>query len=193
MILRTLSTFLLLFTLSLLHAQQNPNELHRQVRTLSAEQKLKLLGYLRHVGADIDQEIVDLYQRLPSAQQSRSDQYLRFLKQDPAYMPRTRVAWDRDTIRFGVMEEGSVLIDSFTVRNIGTAPYVVHDIRSACDCTLLEKPVYPVLPGESLTLRIEFNSKGKAGDTEAGVVLFDNSSPNTRNILYLIGRIVPRQ
>jgi hypothetical protein len=176
-----------------LHAQIDPNTLHKQVRSLDADQKEKLLAYLRFLGADIDQEIVQLYREIPENQQSRADQYIRFLNMDPALLPRTSVTWDRDTILFGVMEEGSVLLDSFTVHNTGSAPYIVHDIRTACDCTLLQKPEFPVMPGESLTLRVEFKSKGKAGETEAGMVLFDNSSPNARNILYLIGTITPRR
>jgi hypothetical protein len=48
------------------------------------------------------------------------------------------------------------------------------------------------MPGESLTMRVEFNSSGKRGRSQPGIIVYDNSSPNLRNILYLDGEVVPR-
>lgn len=172
-----------------LQAQQDMEALNRQMRTLTHEQKVQLLGYMR---TDIDQELMDQYRKLSPERQARAGEYIRFLKQDPTTLPRTTVSWDRSTIQFGSMEEGSVRIDSFAVTNVGTAPWVVHDVRSACDCTVLQRPEYPLMPGETAFIRVQFDSKGKAGPTEAGVVLFDNSAPNARSILYLKGDITPR-
>jgi hypothetical protein len=170
-------------------AQQDMDALNRQMRTLTPEQKVQLLGYMR---TDIDQELMAQYQKLTPERQARAGEYIRFLKQDPTTLPRTTVSWDRSTIQFGSMEEGSVMIDSFTVTNTGKAPWLVHEVRAACDCTVLQRPEYPLMPGETAVIRVQFDSKGKAGETEAGIVLFDNSSPNARSILYIKGKITPR-
>lgn len=103
------------------------------------------------------------------------------------------VSWNRDTLEYGVIEEGTILIDSFMVTNTGKVPYLISNVRSSCDCTVLRYPKTPVQPGKSASVRIEFDSHGKAGLTQPGIVVYDNSTPNLRSILYLNGKVVPRK
>ncbi len=105
----------------------------------------------------------------------------------------TTVHWNRDTLEFGIIEEGAILLDSFVVTNTGAVPYEIRNVRSSCDCTVLRYPKTPVQPGKSASIRIEFDSHGKAGWTQPGIVVYDNSTPNLRSILYLNGRVVPRK
>lgn len=105
----------------------------------------------------------------------------------------TTVRWNRDTLDFQVIEEGTILLDSFVVTNTGTVPYQIYSVRSSCDCTVLRYPKTPVQPGKSASIRIEFDSQGKAGNTQPGIVVYDNSSPNLRSILYLNGHVKPRR
>jgi hypothetical protein len=53
-------------------------------------------------------------------------------------------------------------------------------------------PKFPVLPGETATVRVEFKSQGKVGKTIPGIIIYDNSSPNQRNLLYLNGEVTPK-
>ena len=106
---------------------------------------------------------------------------------------RTTVAWDRDTIDFGVIEEGAILLDSFSVTNTGTVPYQIRNVRTSCDCTVLRYPKTPIQPGKTAAIRVEFDSRGKAGMAQPGIIIYDNSAPNSRSILYFNGRIVPRK
>jgi len=108
-------------------------------------------------------------------------------------VPNTRIEWNRDTLHFGEIEEGTLLLDSFIVKNIGDAPYLIRDIKTTCDCTLVKYPKKPIPPGKSGTIRLEFESVGKSGATYPGLVVYDNSSPNARSILYLNGYIIPRR
>ncbi len=105
----------------------------------------------------------------------------------------TTVVWNRDTLDFGVIEEGAILLDSFSVTNTGPVPYQIRSVRSNCDCTVLRYPKTPVQPGKSATIRVEFDSRGKAGMAQPGIILYDNSTPNSRSILYFKGRIMPRK
>lgn len=105
----------------------------------------------------------------------------------------TTVSWNRDTLQFGIIEEGMILLDSFLVTNTGTLPYQITNARASCDCTVLRYPKTPVKPGQTASIRIEFDSQGKAGLTQPGIIIYDNSTPNLRSILYLNGRVVPRK
>ncbi len=112
---------------------------------------------------------------------------------DTSPAERTTVSWSRDTLDFGVMEEGAILLDSFTVTNTGAVPYQIRSVRTSCDCTVLRYPKSPVQPGKTATIRVEFDSRGKSGLAQPGIILYDNSMPNLRSILYFNGRIVPRK
>lgn len=105
----------------------------------------------------------------------------------------TTVSWKPDTLQFGIIEEGTILLDSFVLTNTGVLPYEIRGAKASCDCTVLRYPKKPIKPGQSASIRIEFDSQGKAGLTQPGIIIYDNSSPNLRSILYLNGRVMPRR
>jgi hypothetical protein len=188
-----LPLLLLLFcAFSSLHGQ----DLSAHLKKISVEQKKVLLDYIRSQGGNLDQEIRQLYDQLQPEQQEKSLLYLELLAKSAgqgAKPPHTEVRWSNDTLSYQIIEEGMTVIDSFTVQNIGKYPYIIYSNKTSCDCTILRAPEFPVMPGESAVVRVEFNSANKIGKTRAGIVLFDNSAPNRRSILYLDGEILPRR
>lgn len=173
-------------------AQPSP-ETQTLVRRLTPEQKLKVLEYLRQQGVDLDKEIAWGLEQLPDGGKEKTLQMMQSMQPNSGKANRTTVGWDRDTIALGDVEEGILKIDSFRVTNTGKVAYQISEIRTSCDCTVLRKPEFPILPGDTATLRVEFDTRNKQGPTLAGIVLYDNSSPNLRNILYLKANVVPRQ
>lgn len=113
--------------------------------------------------------------------------------QSTAALERTTVEWEPDTLFFDDINEGHILLDSFRVTNTGDQPYVIKSVKASCDCTVLRFPKEPIPPGKTATLRVEFDSAGKAGPAQPGIVVYDNSRPNSRSILYLSGNITPRK
>lgn len=170
-----------------------PESIRPTLREMTTSQKMQMLDYLRSAGANLDREIQSMYEQLSPEKQIRAVQYLDLLNRGFETIPRTTVSWNRDTIRYGQVEDGAIVLDSFRVTNTGIYPYIIKDVRTSCDCTILQFPRYPVMPGESATIRIEFDSQGKLGRTTPGIVVYDNSSPNARTIVYLDGAVLPRE
>lgn len=106
---------------------------------------------------------------------------------------RTTVDWEPDTLFFGDVYAGAILLDSFKVTNTGEHPYIIRDVKASCDCTVLKFPRQPVMPGDTAIVRVEFDSAGKAGLARPGIVVYDNSIPNSRSILYLEGYVISRK
>lgn len=175
--------------------QAQTTDLRTLLTNLTQAQKKQALEYLRSLnGDDLDKAITLTYNQLDPSAQAKATQYLQALQPRNDGRPaRTTVQWNRDTLRFGAIEEGTILIDSFTVTNTGKVPYVITGNQTACDCTVLRAPTQPLLPGEHAAVRIEFNSVGKTGKVRTGIVLQDNSTPNARTILYLVGEVKPRK
>lgn len=170
-----------------------PQDIRPQLRKLTTEQKLKVLEYLRTLGASLDKEVQQTYEQVNNDNRAKVQQYLNLVQQKTDKVPPTTVRWNRDTIHFGKIEEGQLLLDSFRVTNTGREPYVIRDVKTSCDCTVLRYPTFPVMPGESATLRIEFDSHSKIGQALPGIIVYDNSSPNARNLLYLKGEVTPKK
>lgn len=184
-----------LFLAATLRAQTVPvGELRPYLDSLSVSQKVELLDYMRQLGVSIDREVVHSYQELDKNKQARALQYIRLnlLGHAPATDDRTTVRFKRDTLHFGQVWEGEIILDSFLVTNTGARPYTVQDVKATCDCTVLRRPERPIMPGETAAIRVEFDTKGKIGITTPGIVIYDNTKPNGRQIVYMQADIIPR-
>jgi hypothetical protein len=159
--------------------------------TLNAAQKELVLDYAHHLGAYYGKPVEKTVQMLNPKNQERVALYIAFL-QNPAQHKSTSVHWNFDTLKFAAMEEGMILIDSFVITNTGTEPYFIKEVKASCDCAALSYPKFPVMPGDSASMRIEFDSINKAGRQLPAIVVYDNSRPNRRSILYLEGEVTPK-
>lgn len=190
--------FLFLFATALLTGLKaqtvSIGELRPYLDTLSTAQKVELLEYMRYQGSSIDREVAQSYLQLDKNQQDRTLQYVRLqlLKKQQETDDRTTVRWAQDTIQIGKVDEGEVITDSFLVTNTGANPYHIKEVKATCDCTVMRRPVFPVMPGETAAIRVEFDTRGKIGRTTPGVVVYDNTRPNGRHIVYLNAEVVPR-
>ncbi|HML58392.1 MAG TPA: DUF1573 domain-containing protein [Ferruginibacter sp.] len=78
---------------------------------------------------------------------------------------------------FGHITEGEVVSHEFTFKNIGTTPLIISNATATCGCTIPEKPEAPVMPGETGTIRVKFNSTGRPGRTHKEVTVVSNAQP----------------
>ncbi len=163
------------------------------MKNLSYEEKVQMVEYNRFLGASIDKELMWSLAQLDSASQAKSLNYIMALQVKSGRTLRTSVSWSTDTLKMGHMEEGDVFKDSLKVTNNGTNPYFITDIKASCDCTVIKFSNEIILPGESAWLPVIFDSIDKAGPIAAAIVVQDNSTPNSRSILYLNGDVRPKK
>lgn len=183
-------TFALVFCAQWMGAQ----DINLLLENLTMEQKLKTLEYIRSAGTDIDQQIVCSFEQLNRQKKAQTIKYLIAIQPNTDGRPmRTGVICSRDTLNFGMLEEGLTYIDSVEITNIGEVPYSITSYQTACDCAVLKMPDQPVLPGEKAMVRIEFNSFSKRGKVNTGIVLQDNSLPNARTIIYVKGEVTSQK
>ena len=91
-------------------------------------------------------------------------------------MPATTVEFDAQTYDFGTAKEGEVLKHTYTFKNTGANPYLISNVHTPCGCT---EPVYskkPVMPGETGSIEVHFNTQGKVGkNTNRPVTIYGNT------------------
>jgi hypothetical protein len=170
-----------------------PNDYKALVQQLNREQQQNLEDYLRHMTGDLEMEPRYLFERLTLDQRGRTIQFAYMMQSDFSKLERTTVRWQPDTLTINEIEEQTLVLDSFQITNTGIHPYLIREVKTYCDCTVLRYPKYPIMPGETASIRIEFDSKNKVGRTTPGIIIYDNSAPNRRNIVYLDAIVTPRK
>jgi Protein of unknown function (DUF1573) len=159
------------------------------LKNMSYEDKVKTLDYLRYLGSNIDDEIQNAFDQIPTSDQQKALQFMYTQQTANGAFMNTTVNWNIDTLDLGIIEEGKTKVDSFVVTNTGINSYLVFRTATSCDCSVLRHPIYPVKPGEKNAMYIEFDSSKKDGPFLIGLVVYDNSRPNSRKILYIKGRV----
>ncbi len=89
---------------------------------------------------------------------------------------------------FGTIKEGDLVNHTFKFTNTGTAPLIIQSATAQCGCTVPQKPDKPITPGQTGEIKVEFNSKGKAGIQSKAITLVANTEPQS-TILLLKGTV----
>lgn len=69
---------------------------------------------------------------------------------------------DKAVHKFPKSREGIVLEHFFQVTNTGTVPLIISDYKVACECTKLFLPKKPIAPGETVSIKVTFDTTGKS-------------------------------
>lgn len=97
---------------------------------------------------------------------------------------------DNGVYDFGQVDEGDIVTHTFTFTNTGDEPLIISDAKGSCGCTVPAKPIYPIMPGETASITVQFNSKNKRGIRNQKVTLTANTQP-AQTFLYLKGEVIP--
>jgi len=79
-----------------------------------------------------------------------------------SFSQEAKFSVDKSVHKFPKSKEGVVLEHNFYITNNGTIPLIISDYRVACECTKLFLPKNPVAPGETIPLKVTFDTKGKS-------------------------------
>lgn len=103
--------------------------------------------------------------------------------------PSATMEFERTSYDFGTVETGTTVSQVFTFTNTSDEPLILMDAKGSCGCTVPQWPREPIMPGETASLTVEFNSKNKWGKRNQKVTLTANTNP-PQTFLYLTGEVV---
>ncbi|MFC2090697.1 DUF1573 domain-containing protein [Bacteroidota bacterium] len=92
---------------------------------------------------------------------------------------KAEILFDTLVYDLGTITEGEQVIAWFDYTNSGNAPLVIKDIKAGCGCTVPEFSRLPLESGEKKTIKVVFNSRGKAGVQKIGIVVNSNAQVPT--------------
>lgn len=100
------------------------------------------------------------------------------------------VEFDSKTIDFGTIVEGSISKHRFAYKNTGNQPFIISNVSVTCGCTVPQWSKEALLPGDTASLYIQFDSRNKMGKVGKGVNLTTNC-PDPMIGLIILATIVP--
>ncbi len=87
---------------------------------------------------------------------------------------------------FGNIVEGQILKHDFIIYNNGNDTLTISNVRASCGCTAAKPTKDKLLPEDSTTIRVEFNSTRRKGKQRKFVYIFSNDpeNPQLRLVFY---------
>ena len=99
------------------------------------------------------------------------------------------ISFTETIIDYGTIENGEDGKRTFEFKNTGNAPLIFSRIFSSCGCTIPKKPEKPILPGESGSIEVEYDTK-RTGLFQKAITV--NSNAKTSNVILRIkGEVLP--
>jgi Protein of unknown function (DUF1573) len=100
----------------------------------------------------------------PQKPSSKGDES--FAKKSPG-----RIVFDQEIHNFGSLIDGEIVSYSFIFRNTGGSSFYLVKGEKSCGCIDIRYNSNEILPGDSSTVELIFNSSGEWGNIIKGVVI----------------------
>ena len=101
------------------------------------------------------------------------------------------ITFDKSVYDYGTLEYGADGTTYFPFSNTGNEPLILQKPRSSCGCTVPSWPKTPILPGESDSIKVTYNTK-KVGTINKTVTVVSNAK-NSTVVLRIKGKVEPMQ
>jgi hypothetical protein len=90
-------------------------------------------------------------------------------------------------INYGTIEQGADPLRKFKFKNTGTEPLVITNAVGSCGCTVPEWPKKPIMPGETASIDVRYDTQ-RIGPFTKTVTLTTNES-TTSQYLTIAGEV----
>lgn len=99
---------------------------------------------------------------------------------------------DKSVHTFEDIREGTQLSHVFKITNSGDAPLIIQDYKVACPCTKIELPKNPILPGETYSMKVTFDSNGKTYLQDRSILLQTNTKKKEEKLRIKV-YVIPKE
>ena len=94
------------------------------------------------------------------------------------------------SFNFGMVEEGDVVAKKVTLKNLGSDTLFISNVTTTCGCTVVKPTVTQILPHDSASLTINFNSHGLDGPVRKEIAIHSNDSTQEGLAIVFFAEIV---
>ncbi len=99
------------------------------------------------------------------------------------------ISFSKTVHDYGEITVGSDGSSTFEFTNTGTEPLILSRPRSSCGCTVPSWPREPILPGESESIKVTYNT-ARVGKINKTVTVMSNAKNSSSVVLRITGNVV---
>jgi len=85
---------------------------------------------------------------------------------------------------FGFVTEGDTVQIQYELTNVGKLPLVISNYEVECGCTVVEKPMSAIEPGERYILKVAFDTHHKYDRQDRIIKLFSNAKESPHELRF---------
>lgn len=101
---------------------------------------------------------------------------------------QAEIKFDKEVHDYGSVPRNGNGETTFTYINTGKAPLILSNVRSSCGCTVPSWSREPIMPGQSGSLTVKYNT-ANVGPINKTVTVESNATKN-RVVLRITGQVV---
>lgn len=94
---------------------------------------------------------------------------------------------ESDVVDYGNIDQGAEPLRVAKFKNTGTEPLIISGAKGSCGCTVPNWPKEPIMPGESSTIEVRYDTK-RVGSINKTITVTSND-PAGKHIIRVIGNI----
>lgn len=95
---------------------------------------------------------------------------------------------------FGTIAQDTCVVTcTFTFKNTGDGPLVIHQAATSCGCTVPEYTQEPIAPGATGTINVTYNGKTKRPGVFKKSITIHSNAKNTPVRIYIQGEMIPSE
>ncbi|MCS7153221.1 MAG: DUF1573 domain-containing protein [Bacteroidia bacterium] len=102
-----------------------------------------------------------------------------------------KIQFDKMEHDFGKIREGEKVSYRFRVKNPGTVPLRITDVKPSCGCTVPAWTKEPIPPGGEGFVEVIFDSQARSGEQIKTITVFANTDPPS-HVLRFRGTVEPK-
>ena len=149
--------------------------------------KIKAYGFVMHrIYLNIDGQ--DDYRNSIAVSTTLEEDFSKLTAEDLKNAPA--VTYDSESFDFGDIKPNTKNEHTFNLKNVGKMDLVIRDVKSSCGCTAVSPSKNTVSSGESVPLKVVFDSTGKSGRQNKTITVITNDPRNPTTILRISSNIV---
>ncbi len=100
------------------------------------------------------------------------------------------VKYDNESFDFGDIKTGAKVEHTFNLKNEGKRDLIIRDVKSSCGCTAVSPSKNVIPSGESVPLKVVFDSTGKSGRQNKTITVITNDPKNPTTMLRIVSNIL---
>jgi hypothetical protein len=98
-------------------------------------------------------------------------------------------SYDSDSFDFGDLKQGVKGEHTFMLKNTGKRDLVIRNVRSSCGCTAVTPAKTVVSAGDSVPVKVVFDTTGKRGRQSKSITIITNDPKNPTMVLRISSNV----